>query len=164
MSEREPDAWERAGLRRLTYEEMIAGERCMGCGVPLITDEETERPCFCHAAHWRMAGQGSDHCCNCCPPPPISPDIREKIIGILAMAQRRKAAEEQAAKEPPEDPAARLPMYLTPVYRAVREETPLSATGLTWPTIFEYLRQLVDKGVFTRKQAQKALTREAGLE
>lgn len=58
--------------------------------------------------------------------------------------------------------SARLPMYVTPVYVAVKFQRPLKDTGLSWPTIFEHLMLLVQRDVFTLEQVADALWRELG--
>jgi hypothetical protein len=93
--------------QRLTYEDVVAGEPCRGCGRPLHggpeldvavmhrtpeqqTAIETEESAFrslhpdCKAMRWSIHGGGVLHCGRCCPPPPLDPATIERVAPLLA--------------------------------------------------------------------------------
>lgn len=101
----------RANGTYLTYEELLDGVPCRGCGLPvddrlgswfpttqLTADERAEydaadedhrvRHAGCRAARWTLSGSRTQHCCHCCPPPPMSPgrieDLQRLLRGILS--------------------------------------------------------------------------------
>lgn len=98
--------WERDRLR-LTREELEAGEPCRGCGRPILdglgsrvplmhgTDQQrAEREAEeheysrlhsdCGRGRWTVSGSRTQHCMDCCPPPPLSQAQIDAIAGILA--------------------------------------------------------------------------------
>ncbi|WP_448810379.1 hypothetical protein [Agromyces bauzanensis] len=108
--------WQERGLL-LTYAELLAGEPCRGCGNAIIDDLGDRPPLVkmtdeerleyqrldeafarvhvdCHEARWSMAGSQAIHCCNCCPPPPMSPRQIEGISAILRSALPAKSSEQ----------------------------------------------------------------------
>jgi hypothetical protein len=87
----------------LTWEELVGGVPCQGCGRPILGDEtsrdegepwtayrERMKPIedafqIRHSGHgssW-TAGGGPIHCRSCCPPPPLSPEQIAQIRRIL---------------------------------------------------------------------------------
>lgn len=82
--------------QRLTFEELVSGIPCRGCGrgfrggpewkpVTQRTPEEqvaleAEEAMFkglhrdCSATRWTISGGGVTHCSACCPPPPLGPE------------------------------------------------------------------------------------------
>ena len=88
---------------RLSWEELVGGVPCQGCGQPILGDEtgQRDREPWAdyrerinpieeefrlrhpdHALSW-MAGGGPIHCSRCCPPPPLSPEQIAQISRIL---------------------------------------------------------------------------------
>jgi hypothetical protein len=132
---------------RLTCEEARAGAPCPGCGVPYsdaadmpdvgtmyYTDEERataiaedrryrEAHPRCHAGRFMIGGRG--HCNRCCPPPPMSPEQRKSVLGILYGGTRRRIDEARRTGRPADaapDPRERkLPGKATPLQRVRRE-------------------------------------------
>ncbi|MBG0565385.1 hypothetical protein [Actinoplanes aureus] len=109
---------------RLSYEELIAGAPCRGCGQELLpqvappswvgkgtgffTDKEralhaaaeqafNERHPVCHALRWTMQGSSVTHCARCCPPPPLSPEQRRQIAQILNDGAERRVRQAKLA-------------------------------------------------------------------
>jgi hypothetical protein len=97
--------WHDEGMY-LTRAELEAGEPCRGCGLPWIDDlgafppllqmtaeqraeyerEEAgyqERHGDCHAARQTLQGSRTQHCCYCCPPPPMSAETIERLRPLL---------------------------------------------------------------------------------
>jgi hypothetical protein len=135
---------------RLTYEQMMAGEPCRGCGLELVTlgespswvgkgtlyftDEEKaayaaaeqafeERHPCCHALRWSMEGSGISHCSRCCPPHPMSPGQVRRIAQILnGMAEQRvRQAKREGTAPERHELERRLPGRARPVAVALRE-------------------------------------------
>jgi hypothetical protein len=98
--------WLREGAY-MSRAEMEAGERCRGCGQPLLDGagdwpplsqltleqraeydradtEFRERHADCKAGRWSMSGHRTAHCNYCCPPPPLSTRQIERIGRILS--------------------------------------------------------------------------------
>jgi hypothetical protein len=88
---------------RLTWEELVGGVPCQGCGQPILGDETGQRDGESrtdyrerrkpieeefrlrhpdHGLSW-TAGGGPIHCSRCCPPPPLSPEQIAHISRIL---------------------------------------------------------------------------------
>ena len=88
---------------RLTWEELVGGVPCQGCGQPILGDETSQcdgepwvdyrermRPIEDehrlrhpqHGSSWKGGG-GPIHCSRCCPPPPLSPEQIAQISRIL---------------------------------------------------------------------------------
>jgi hypothetical protein len=88
---------------RLSWEELVGGVPCQGCGQPILGGETSQRDGesrveyrerrqpideefrFRHPDHglsW-TAGGGPIHCSRCCPPPPLSPEQIAQISRIL---------------------------------------------------------------------------------
>lgn len=91
----------------LSWEEYEAGDPCPGCGLPYrddvpweskgtmhFTDEEraryeAEEARFkqahrdCHSVRHSVSGSLTMHCGKCCPPPPLSPEVREAVGTLL---------------------------------------------------------------------------------
>lgn len=110
------DRWVREGKRRLTWEEFEAEEPCRGCGKPwrdglgdwspLAKMGEEERREYeaaearfreehpkCGSTRWGISGSRVSHCSECCPPPPLSPEMVKKLLGFftsLPSAEERK--------------------------------------------------------------------------
>lgn len=89
----------------LTYDQMIAGVACPGCGRPWIGSrlESPEEDALwqarhgeCHAGR-HSVGEGPQHCPRCCGYPAISPETRARLDRLLAeasdAAERRRQAE-----------------------------------------------------------------------
>ena len=97
--------WHDEGMY-LTRAELEAGEPCRGCGLPWIDDLGTfppllkmtaeqraeydreearyqERHGNCHAARQTLQGSRTQHCCYCCPPPPMSAETIERLRPLL---------------------------------------------------------------------------------
>jgi hypothetical protein len=91
--------------QRLTFEELLAGEPCRGCGRPFfggpewipmarraseqqaaLDAEDAEFRALhpdCTAMAWSVEGGGVQHCGRCCPPPPFSPEIEREVVELL---------------------------------------------------------------------------------
>ncbi len=91
--------------QRLTWEELVAGHPCKGCGRPVFgsfehkptmqrtPDEaalhDAEEAAFlalhpdCRTTRWTYGSTGLTHCSACCPPPPFGPAQSERIARIL---------------------------------------------------------------------------------
>ncbi len=103
---------------RLTWEELVGGVPCQGCGRPLLGEEtlqcdgepwmtyrERMKPIEDefqlrhpgHGSRW-TAGGGPIHCSRCCPPPPLSPEQITQIRAILKSAPARLVASRPRAK------------------------------------------------------------------
>jgi hypothetical protein len=88
---------------RLTWEELVGGVPCQGCGQPILGDETSQRDRELwadyrerrkpideefrlrhpdHGLSWTV-GSGPIHCSRCCPPPPLSPEQIAHISRIL---------------------------------------------------------------------------------
>jgi len=88
---------------RLTWEELVGGVPCQGCGQPILGGETSQRDGESwveyrerirpieeefrlrhpqHGSSW-TAGGGPIHCSRCCPPPPLSPEQIAQISRIL---------------------------------------------------------------------------------
>ena len=88
---------------RLSWEELVGGVPCQGCGQPILGDEtgqrdrepwadyrERRKPIDeefrlrhpDHGLSWTV-GSGPIHCSRCCPPPPLSPEQIAQISRIL---------------------------------------------------------------------------------
>lgn len=88
---------------RLTWEELVGGVPCQGCGQPILGDETSQRegePWAAyrermtpiqeefqlrhggHGSSWKVGG-GPIHCSRCCPPHPLSPEQIMRIQAIL---------------------------------------------------------------------------------
>ena len=88
---------------RLSWEELVGGVPCQGCGQPILGDETSQRDREAwadyrerrkpideefrlrhpeHGFSW-TAGGGPIHCSRCCPPPPLSPEQIAHISRIL---------------------------------------------------------------------------------
>ena len=88
---------------RLTWEELVGGVPCQGCGQPILGNETSQRDREPwadyrerrkpideefrlrhpdHGLSWTV-GSGSIHCSRCCPPPPLSPEQIAQISRIL---------------------------------------------------------------------------------
>ncbi|GLY96569.1 hypothetical protein [Actinoplanes sp. NBRC 103695] len=135
---------------RLTYEQMVAGEPCRGCGQELLaggeppswvgkgslfyTDDERaahdaaerafkQRHPFCHALRWRMQGSGVTHCARCCPPAPLSPGKWRQISQLLTGARdhRVQQARRDGTKGDPHELERRLPGRARPAALVLRE-------------------------------------------
>lgn len=87
----------------MTYEQVMAGLPCPGCGRPWIgqkdeldTDDTKWREIHgeCHAGR-NGYHDGPIHCLRCCGTPPLSPGQIEKITRILKSAAERREWEEQ---------------------------------------------------------------------
>lgn len=99
------EQWEREGTY-LSREEFEAGHPCRGCGEPILdglgdrppllrmTPEERaeheaaearykERHGECRAGPWTVSGSRTQHCCHCCPFPPMSEAQAKAIAEIL---------------------------------------------------------------------------------
>jgi hypothetical protein len=88
---------------RLSWEELVGGVPCQGCGQPILGDETSQRDRepladyrermkpieeefrLRHPQHGssRTVGGGPIHCSRCCPPPPLSPEQIAQISRIL---------------------------------------------------------------------------------
>lgn len=88
---------------RLSWEELVGGVPCQGCGQPILGDETSQRDRepwadyrermkpieeefrLSHPEHGssRTVGGGPIHCSRCCPPPPLSPEQIAQISRIL---------------------------------------------------------------------------------
>ena len=88
---------------RLSWEELVGGVPCQGCGQPILGDETSQhdrepwveyrermKPIeeefrLRHPEHGssRTVGGGPIHCSRCCPPPPLSPEQIAQISRIL---------------------------------------------------------------------------------
>lgn len=85
----------------LTYDEMLAGRACHGCGRPLIPrrkrrdDNEAflAKHLHCHSSKWTMQYADVKHCSKCCPPPPMSEQQVDQIANILRGAFERSRAD-----------------------------------------------------------------------
>lgn len=109
--------------QRLTYEEVLAGEPCRGCGRPLYGGPESDVPLIdrspeqqaaidaeeasfraihpeCKAMRWSVHGGGILHCGRCCPPPPLGPATIERIAPLLArmLLDHRRKEDERARR------------------------------------------------------------------
>jgi hypothetical protein len=102
--------------QRLTWEEFTHGERCRGCGRGFVgglewkptlqrTPEEAEladleqaefqaRHPDCASITWRYGSSGVTHCCECCPPPPLSPEQTRSLARIVTDIVLRLHAQE----------------------------------------------------------------------
>jgi hypothetical protein len=100
--------------QRLTFEELVAGEPCRGCGrgfrggpewkpVRERTPEEqaahdVEEAAFlrlhpdCGAMRWTISGGGINHCSVCCPPPPFGPEQTKHLASLLVEIAESAAA------------------------------------------------------------------------
>jgi|GEM_PF-1440208 broad specificity phosphatase PhoE len=88
---------------RLTWDELVGGVPCHGCGQPILGGETSQRDGESwveyrermkpieeelrlrhpqHGSSW-TAGGGPIHCSRCCPPPPLSPEQIAQISRIL---------------------------------------------------------------------------------
>ena len=88
---------------RLSWEELVGGVPCQGCGQPILGGETSQRDGESwveyrermkpieeefrlrhpqHGSSWRGEG-GPIHCSRCCPPPPLSPEQIAQISRIL---------------------------------------------------------------------------------
>jgi hypothetical protein len=155
---------------RLTYEEAQAGAPCPGCGIAYsdtldmpnvgtmyFTDEERatalaedrryrEAHPRCHAGRFSIGGRS--HCNRCCPPPPMSPDQRRSVLGILHGGFRSRIDEARRVGRPagtePDPRERKLPGRATPV-RQVRREYELAHADVKenvprdeWPILWWY--------------------------
>lgn len=98
---------------RLSWEELVGGVPCQGCGMAVVGDETDQRegepwPAYRqrmqpieielksrhpdHGTRW-TAGGGPLHCSRCCPPPPLSPQQIERITQILSRPTATSAQE-----------------------------------------------------------------------
>ncbi|MEU1456868.1 hypothetical protein [Streptomyces avermitilis] len=100
------ETWAREGMR-LTWDEFEAGEPCRGCGKPmcdrlgswspLMKLSEGERREYeaaearfkeehpnCRSIRWSISGSRVSHCSQCCPPPPLEPQMVRKLAGFFA--------------------------------------------------------------------------------
>ncbi len=83
---------------RLSWEELVGGVPCQGCGQPILGDETRQRDREPWAdyrerrkpideefrlRHPETGGGGPIHCSRCCPPPPLSPEQIAQISRIL---------------------------------------------------------------------------------
>ena len=101
--------------QRLSFEEYIAGEPCSVCQRPLLAEDlerssmpldaadaernfETEHE-NCKGMRWGVADSGILHCGRCCPLPPLSPDQKEEIAGILAALAPQVIAHQRALQQ-----------------------------------------------------------------
>jgi hypothetical protein len=102
--------------QRLTWVEFTHGERCRGCGLGFVggpewkpilqrTPEEAEladleqaefraRHPDCASMTWRYGSRGVIHCCECCPPPPLSPEQSQRLARIVTDIVLRLEAQE----------------------------------------------------------------------
>jgi hypothetical protein len=102
--------------QRLTWEEFTHGEKCRGCGqgfvgapewkpvlqrtpedAELIEREETAFRALhpdCASMTWRYGSNGVTHCCECCPPPPLSPEQTRNLARIAVDIVLRIEAQE----------------------------------------------------------------------
>lgn len=92
---------------RLTWEEVMAGEPCRGCGEPMydllgdwpalmeLSEDErreydaaearfNEKHPDCGSSRWGYQGSRVTHCCHCCPPPPLGPQTLAKLADFCA--------------------------------------------------------------------------------
>ena len=91
--------------QRLTWEELVAGQPCKGCGRSLFGTFEhkpilqrtpaeavlhdAEEAAFvafhpdCRTTRWSYGSTGLTHCSACCPPPPLGPEQSQRIARIL---------------------------------------------------------------------------------
>lgn len=99
------DRWRREGMY-LSSEELAAGQPCRSCGRPFIDDlgplpplaemapedrsaYEAENAQYwklhadCRGIHWTVRGSRTQHCSNCCPPPPRGDEQAKAIAKIL---------------------------------------------------------------------------------
>ena len=91
----------------LSWGEYQAGEPCQACGRPLRDDEpwelrgtmhftDAERDRYeaeqtryraehgeCRSHRWSVEGSLTLHCGRCCPPPPLSPEQRDRLRVLL---------------------------------------------------------------------------------
>lgn len=98
---------------RLSWEELVGGVPCQGCGMAVTGDETDQRdgepwPAYRerrqpieiefksrhpdHGTRW-TAGGGPLHCSRCCPPPPLSLQQIERITQILSQPTATSAQE-----------------------------------------------------------------------
>jgi hypothetical protein len=105
------ERWRRDGMS-ISWEEYAAdpGIVCRGCGLtlddrsggwplPVHMDADhraafeaaeaawRERHATCREGRWSISGSRTYHCSGCCPPPPMSPEQRERIRAIFAGAR-----------------------------------------------------------------------------
>ncbi|MFI5803478.1 hypothetical protein [Streptomyces sp. NPDC051561] len=100
------ERWAREGMR-LTWEEVVAGEPCRGCGEPMhdslgnwpplmkLSEEQRreydaaearfkEKHPNCKSSRWSYSGSRVTHCFNCCPPAPLSPQTLGRLANFCA--------------------------------------------------------------------------------
>lgn len=96
----------------LSWEELIAGKPCQGCGLPVVDDqggwssllhrsdkEQVEYDVAearyrdmhaeCGSHRWSISGSRTKHCGYCCPPPPISESQRATLARIFQNSATR---------------------------------------------------------------------------
>jgi hypothetical protein len=135
---------------RLTYDQVVAGQPCRGCGQELLpqgeppswvgkgsafyTDDERaahdaaeqafkQRHPLCHALRWGMQSSGVTHCARCCPPPPLTPGQWRQVTQLLTGARdhRIRQARRDNVKGKPHELERRLPGRARPRALALRE-------------------------------------------
>jgi hypothetical protein len=110
-----PPRW--IDAQRLSFEELVSGVACRGCGrgfsggpewkPPMQRTPEdqlaldAEEAAFerlhpgCGATRWSISGGGVTHCSVCCPPPPLGPEQTRSIARLLAQAAAEAAGRDQ---------------------------------------------------------------------
>ena len=107
--------------QRLSFEELVAGVPCRGCGrgfeggpewkpIAQRTAEEqaaldVEEATFkslhpdCGGTRWSISGGGITHCSVCCPPPPFGPEQTKKLARLLVVAAQGAAERDRELEQ-----------------------------------------------------------------
>jgi hypothetical protein len=134
----------------LTYDEMMAGMPCRGCGeilwdgkgkpfVPINNrTEEDQREIDeaeakfqelhpdCHEGSWSMQASSTLHCHLCCPSSPMSPTQREKIRNLFSVTVSPRSLNRWNSRSPVITSWRRQPTRTAPIPSA----TPGAATSV----------------------------------